>query len=166
MQSWQLRGRSPEDEAFLLQLYASMRAAELCLFPWSAEQKALFVSSQYQAREQSRRLNYATAVDQVILVNGSLAGRFLVWREHGAIGLLEICLLPEYRNQGIGSALIGQLLEEGQRLGQRVWLHVAADNWRAMQLYHRLGFCQCDQTGLHVVMEHAPESNGSLTVAQ
>ncbi len=157
MPDFQLRLRCPEDEAFLLRLYASTRVEELRLFPWTEEQKEAFVALQYRAREQSYRQNYTAAVDQVIWVNGSPAGRFLVQRDQ-ELGLVEISLLPEYRGQGIGSALIGQLAAEGQRLNRRVWLHVAADNGRAIRLYDRLGFRRCADAGMYVLMERLPES--------
>ncbi|MBN2005355.1 MAG: GNAT family N-acetyltransferase [Anaerolineae bacterium] len=156
MADFQLRLRYPEDEAFLLQLYASTRIEELRFFPLTEEQKPAFIALQYRAREQSYRQNYIAAVDQVILVNGSPVGRFLVQRD-AELGLVDIALLPEYRGQGIGSALIGQLAAEGQRLNRRVWLHVAADNERAKQFYSRLGFRQYAEVGMYVMMERLPE---------
>ncbi len=149
MQTWRLRERTPENEAFMLHLYASTRAEEMHYFPWSAAQKEAFVHFQYQAREQSFRLNYPTASDQVVLVNEQPAGRLLTWRTSGEVGLLDITLLPEYRQQGIGSTLIATLWAEGER----VWLHVAADNPRAIRLYQRLGFRLCEEKGLYLKLE-------------
>lgn len=149
MQSCRLRERRAEDEAFLLQLYASTRAEEVQRFPWSAEQKEAFMRFQYQAREQSFRLHYPAAMDQIVLVNDAPAGRFLIWREPDAVGLLDISLLPGHRQQGIGGALIAALLAEGRR----VWLHVAMDNERAIRLYRRLGFRLCEQKSGYFRME-------------
>lgn len=52
-----------------------------------------------------------------------------------------IGVLPECEGQGIGTAMLTELLAEGRRRGAReVLLEVRADNPRAQKLYRRNGF--------------------------
>ncbi|MEM6402707.1 MAG: GNAT family N-acetyltransferase, partial [Cyanobacteria bacterium P01_D01_bin.116] len=52
---------------------------------------------------------------------------------------LSIAVLPEYRNQGIGTRLILDLLERITDLYPAISLSVSSDN-PALRLYQRLGF--------------------------
>ena len=55
--------------------------------------------------------------------------------------VLTIAVRPGYWGQGIGSALLGALLDEARRRGcVQVFLEVRADNLRAQGLYQRRGF--------------------------
>ena len=59
--------------------------------------------------------------------------------EVGAIQ--NVAVLPEYRRQGIGQALVQGALRGFQRAGiQRVTLEATSDNLTAVNLYHRIGF--------------------------
>ncbi|AUZ88768.1 ribosomal protein S18-alanine N-acetyltransferase [Arthrobacter sp. TmT3-37] len=54
-----------------------------------------------------------------------------------------IGVLPRFEGQGIGRALLTELLDEARRRGaDNVMLEVRADNPRAQQLYTRFGFAR------------------------
>lgn len=54
-----------------------------------------------------------------------------------------IAVVPEMEGRGIGSALLGELIQESRlRRAEDVLLEVRADNPRAQQLYVRFGFEQ------------------------
>jgi ribosomal protein S18 acetylase RimI-like enzyme len=91
----------------------------------------------------------------VIEVDGARAGRFYVDRRSDDIRIVDITLLPEYRARGIGTALIGALLDEAAGCGQRVSIHVERNN-RARRLYERLGFDEVAEHGLYFLMEARP----------
>jgi ribosomal protein S18 acetylase RimI-like enzyme len=59
---------------------------------------------------------------------------------------LGIALLPEYRGQGIGTALLTRLLEAAKNLYPAISLSVSPNN-RAMRLYERMGFEKVDGRG-------------------
>ncbi|MCJ8283027.1 MAG: GNAT family N-acetyltransferase [Rivularia sp. ALOHA_DT_140] len=65
---------------------------------------------------------------------------------------LSIAVLPEYRNQGIGTRLLLDLLEIIKNLYPAVSLSVSADN-RALKLYQRLDFEVISQFDNSVTMK-------------
>jgi ribosomal protein S18 acetylase RimI-like enzyme len=59
---------------------------------------------------------------------------------------LGIALWPEYRGQGIGTALLERLLEAAKNLYPAISLSVSPNN-PAIRLYERLGFVKVDVRG-------------------
>ena len=60
--------------------------------------------------------------------------------EEGEYYLDSLAVMPEFRNRGIGRALLSHAIAEGQRLGLAVTLAVDPDNIGAQKLYRSLGF--------------------------
>ena len=70
-----------------------------------------------------------------------VAGFCAFWLVFDEIHINNIALRPEYRGQGMGTALMRHVLAEGLRLGAtRATLEVRASNTGAIRLYERLGF--------------------------
>jgi ribosomal protein S18 acetylase RimI-like enzyme len=150
-----LRPALPQDDPLLFEVYASTRADELQLVPWTAEQKHAFVQMQFNAQRQSYAQQFPQAQWLVILREEIPVGRLIVNRAEDEILLMDIALLPEYRRQGIGSALIRDLMAEAQQTGRSMRLHVESFN-PAAQLYERLGFAQIGEVGVYCEMEWRP----------
>ncbi|HET7288609.1 MAG TPA: GNAT family N-acetyltransferase [Pyrinomonadaceae bacterium] len=130
-----LREATPEDESFLLQVYASTRIDELAGLGWSDDQMQAFIRMQFLARERS----YPRVDSSIILLDGRPVGRLMVDRNESTILLRDIALLTEYRNAGIGSRLIQDLMKEATAAGKPIELHVVSTS-PAVRLYERLGF--------------------------
>lgn len=62
----------------------------------------------------------------------------------------NICILPEYQNQGIGTKILKDIFE--QHKNQTIKLRVFKQN-PAKSLYERLGFVVCGETKSHFIME-------------
>lgn len=150
-----LRPITPLDQSFLYHLYVSIRAPELALIQWSEAQKAAFLQMQFAAQNAYYRQRYPQAAFTAILWAGEPVGRLYVDRRPDEIHLIEIALLPAYRNQGIGAQLLRNLLAEGASYQLPVRLHVAVDN-PAQRLYTRLGFVPCGAPEVYQAMIWQP----------
>ena len=68
------------DADFLYAVYASTRAEELAVVPWSEAQKEGFLRMQFDAQDRYWREQNPAAAFDVILVGGTPAGRLYVNR--------------------------------------------------------------------------------------
>jgi len=144
------------DEEFLYRIYASTRQEELAQVPWDEAQKTIFLKMQFDAQHRYYLENYPRAKFQIILREGIPIGRLYVDRRKKEIRIVDIALLPEYRRQGIGSALLEEIMEEGRRLKLPVTIHVEKFN-PAMRLYDRMGFQKIEDKGVYHLMEWSGE---------
>ena len=149
-----LREATPEDEPFLLEVYASTRDEELEGLGWSDDQKRAFIKMQFMARERC----YPRDGNRIILLNGRPVGRMMVERSDAAILLRDIALLTEYRNAGLGSRLITELIKEATSVGKPVQLHVLATS-PAVRLYERLGFRRSGAEAAYLEMKWVPATS-------
>jgi ribosomal protein S18 acetylase RimI-like enzyme len=149
----ELRPVTPGDRDLLLAVYASTRADELAAVPWTDEDKDTFVRMQFEAQDRHYSAHFPDARHDVVVVDGRPAGRLWVDRRPDEIRILDLALLPEARGAGVGTRLLRDLIEEGERDGRVVRLHVEDGN-PARRLYDRLGFTPAGRTGAHLMMEH------------
>jgi ribosomal protein S18 acetylase RimI-like enzyme len=147
-----LRPITPDDEAFLLHVYANTREEELASVPWSAAEKEAFLAMQFNAQHRSYQENYPQASFQLILRDDRPIGRLYVDRRPDEICIVDIALLPSYRRQGIGSRLLKDLAAEADQAGKPLRIYVEKFN-PALRLYERLGFAQIGDTGVYYQME-------------
>ena len=133
------RSIQPEDEPFLRSLYASTREDELSQVEWAENQKRAFLGMQFEAQHRYYQEQFSHATFLIIMVLDEPIGRLYIDRRREEIRLIEMSLVPEYRNRGIGTAMLGELLEEAARDGLPVHLHVDSFS-PAHRLYRRHGF--------------------------
>jgi ribosomal protein S18 acetylase RimI-like enzyme len=148
-----LRPVAPADEEFLLGVYASTRADELAQVTWSAEQKAAFVRMQFDAQRRDYDVRYPDAEYDVILLDARPVGRLWIGRDDEQIRLLDIALLPEAQNRGVGGALVRQLIAEARQTGKSLRHMVFVLNPDAQRFYERLGFRVFEEVGAYRHME-------------
>ena len=126
------------DQAFLFDVYASTRREEMQSWGWPAEQQKIFLRMQFEARRRAYQAEYPAAVECILLAAGIPAGVIQIFRSPSEIRLVDIALLPEYRNRGLGTRLISDLLREAEDAQVPLSLSVTREN-RAKRLYERLG---------------------------
>jgi ribosomal protein S18 acetylase RimI-like enzyme len=149
------------DAAFLFLVYASTRMDEMALVNWSDAQKAAFLRMQFDAQTIHYRSYYPQAEYQIIQREDGLPiGRVIIDRSNKFILLMDIALLPEFRNSGIGTTLMCDLLAEAAASNRPVRLHVEVFN-RAMKMYERLGFVKCNEQGIYHEMIWNPGGDHS-----
>ncbi len=151
-----VRPVAPDDEPLLRQIYASTRAEELAVVPWSDDEKRAFLDMQFDAQRADYAARFPGAVHSIVLVAGEPVGRIWVDRREDEIRLLDIALLPEHRNAGTGSALLGELQREAQAVGLPLRHSVYKGNTAALRFYERLGFAVIEDFEAYVLMEWRP----------
>lgn len=150
-----LRPVTEADHAFLYRVYASTRVDELAPLGWSQAQFDAFVTQQFTAQHAHYWAHYDTSRFCVIEHEGEPVGRLYVDRWADQIRIVDVALLPEYRNRGWGTALIGEVLAEGEDAGLPVTIHVESFN-PARHLYARLGFQRISGDDVYWLLEKTP----------
>lgn len=153
------RPAQESDRAFLQRVYASSREEELALVPWSQEEKEAFLQMQFQAQDKYYHAHYTGAEFLIIATPVESIGRLYLLRSEKEIRIMDITLLPAWRNRGIGAALLGQLLTEAEATQRIASIHVEVFN-PARRLYQRLGFKEAAQKGVYILMEWSPPPTG------
>lgn len=148
-----LRPVAAEDDEFLVAVYASTRADELAQVPWSDEQKAAFVRSQFDLQRQQYDANYPETEYNIILVDEHPAGRIWVSRDAEQIRLLDIAVLGEFQNRGVGTVLLRRLINEAAGANKALRHMVFVLNTEAKRFYERLGFVVFEEVGAYLHME-------------
>jgi ribosomal protein S18 acetylase RimI-like enzyme len=152
-----LRPVAEGDDEFLLAVYASTREEELAQVEWEPGQKEHFLRTQCGAQRTEYEARFPDAEYDVIAVDGRPAGRLWIGRRGEEIRLLDIALLPEFRNRGVGEALLRRLTEESRRTGRPLRHMVFVLNTGAKRFYERLGFEVFEEVGAYLHMEWRPE---------
>jgi ribosomal protein S18 acetylase RimI-like enzyme len=150
-----LRPIRPEDEGFLFEVYASTRLDELTALGWREAQREAFLRMQFRAQQQSYLAQFPMADFTIILCHDRPIGRLYIERRADEILGIDIALLPEYRQAGIGTAVLQGLLTEAACRHKPFRIHVEKFN-RAQHLYQRLGFTTLDDDGVYLFMEWRP----------
>src|ERR1700730_15644498 len=150
-----VRPVTSDDEEFLLKIYKSSRGDDLRGLDWDEDRISEFLGMQYEAQQHFHESEYKRANDEIILVAGEPAGRLIVERLEYEIRCIDLALLPEHRNNGIGAFLIRKLQEEARRENKPLRLQVIRFS-RAVNLFERSGFLRTSETGTHFQMEWKP----------
>lgn len=168
MQSWnasfqladggtvELRPVSQSDDPFLLSVYASTREDELSQVEWAEGQREMFLRWQFDLQRREYDTRFPDADYRVIVVDQQPAGRIWVGADDEQIRLLDIALLPEFQNRGVGTALLQKLKSEAQTAGKALRHMVFVLNNNADRFYERLGFKKIEDFGAYKHMEWRP----------
>jgi ribosomal protein S18 acetylase RimI-like enzyme len=148
-----LRPAVPDDDAFLLQVYASTRRDEMAAWGWDAAQQDGFLRMQFRAQQGSYAVQFPNMDNDIILYDEKPVGRFVLLRADDEIRLVDLALLPEVRGKGIGTLLLKQVLDESAATDRPCRLRVLQTNPGAIQLYQRLGFVNISEDPIYVEME-------------
>ncbi len=154
-----LRPATAADREFLISVYGGSRAQELAQIDWDNAQKDAFVRWQFERQEEEYGQRYPNARYDVIMVDGVPAGRIWVGVDEKQIRLLDIALLAEFQNRGVGTYLLNQLKDEAARENKPLRHMVFVLNDNAYRFYERLGFSTIEDLGGYKHMEWAPDQS-------
>jgi GNAT superfamily N-acetyltransferase len=148
---------TPEDLDFSYRVYASTRAEEMALTDWDEQEKEVFLRMQFQAQHDYYHQHWPDARYDLILLDEEPVGRLYVHRRTDEIRIVDVALLSEHRNRGIGGKIMQDLLAEGLESRRPVTIHVLKMNVQGQRFYARLGFSVAADVGSHLLMRWAPE---------
>ena len=151
-----LRPVRQEDEGFLFEVYASTRAEEMSRTGWDDAGKQAFLQLQFAAQQQYYRSRFADGDHRIIVKDGQPVGRSYVARTDEEIRILDLTLLPQHRNAGIGTNLLKDLMADAESSGRPIRIYVESFN-PSLKLFERLGFSSVETSGLHQLMEWRPK---------
>ena len=141
--------------AFMQQLYSSTRSAEVRMGGCDLATETLLQGLQFKAQQTWYETQYPNADLAVIMDRERLIGRLYVDYGPDELRILDICLLPEYRNRGIGLGLLRSLQAQGERLRLPVRINVPLGSL-AQRLLLRCGFDILAVDGTYNIMEWMP----------
>ncbi len=156
------RSISDADRDFLLRVYASTRAQEKELFGWKDKEWQNFLRLQFSIQHKYYQEQFSDAAYNIIVLNNEPVGRLYVDRRKDEVHIIDIALLPEFRNRGIGSKILKDLIAEAEEENIPVRIYVEHFN-PALRLYERLGFTQIDDTGVYFLMERSAKKRLAKT---
>jgi sugar lactone lactonase YvrE/GNAT superfamily N-acetyltransferase len=158
--TYQLRSATPEDEAFLRELFAQMRP-EFSLLP--TEIAAPLLEMQYRAR----RLGYAEHFPnlETFVITGELdspVGTLLLAEVGDTLRIVDLAVMPAHQGHGAGSFAIKSTFEHSKEVRLRVKRDSLAEG-----LYLRLGFQRLSEEGMDIEMSNksgCPENGATLGI--
>lgn len=148
-----LQDKEETDNDFLFELFSSTRENELAVVPWSAEQKEAFLQMQFDAQTRHYSNAFPDMDYKIILVDGKRAGRVITDMLPGDLHVVDIAILPSYRNLGIGTMLLRDLMSQAEMGSVMLSLYVEVYN-PARTLYERLGFVEVSTDKIYARMEY------------
>jgi ribosomal protein S18 acetylase RimI-like enzyme len=136
-----LRARAPEeaDAAFLARLYASTRA-DLDSATVERAVVAALIAMQQRLQLAGYRQQFPLAHYLLLELNGAAVGRIVVDPGPPQMRLVDIAVAPEWRQQGIASAVLGALQQCAAGQSMPLTLSVHHSNPAARRLYLAHGF--------------------------
>jgi GNAT superfamily N-acetyltransferase len=150
-----LRPVTPADRDLLLGIYASTREAELAVVGWDDATKRAFLEQQFTAQDTYYHRMFPDATYDIVELDGQPAGRLYVARRPDDTLIIDIALLPEHRNAGVGTQLLSALAREADAAAKPLTVHVETGG-RARVFYERLGFADVERQGLVTLMRRPP----------
>lgn len=157
-----LRPETERDTPFLFQLYASTREEELAPTGWTPEQKQGFLSGQFHAQRRHYLTYLPHCAFDVLEHDRVAAGRLYLEARLTQLHIVDIALLPAWRGQGIGTALLKALMEEAIARNTAVGIMVEKFN-PALRLYRRLGFTGIADHGVYLEMEWRSAADSAVS---
>ena len=150
-----LRPVTAKDVDFIEKVYRSTREKNLGMANWPELQKEAFFRMQSMAQDAEYKQVFPNAAFEIIEYNKKPAGRLYTAEMDNEIRLIDISLLDEFRQKGIGSKVIRNLMAKVIEKGKTLSLHVDP-NAPAFKLYCKLGFKNLKTKGHLYYMEYKP----------
>jgi len=147
-----VRAISASDAPFLFRLFCSAREDQFASLDLPGDQKEQLMRTQFDAQQYQYKNQYPDADFELVVNDGDSIGNFYALRGPEEFVLIDITLLPEYRNSGIGARLVRELIADAHTAKKSLHAHVLKQN-PAWRLWQRLGFREVGDDGVYLAIE-------------
>jgi GNAT superfamily N-acetyltransferase len=134
-----LRPCVASDDAFLYDVFATTWASEVAALP-NQNLARHVLRIQHIAQERRIAGRYPGHQRFIVLQDGEPAGRLYVHGDAESMHVIDLTLMPRFRDRGIGSRILRDLFEVAAVDRHAVTARVDRRNRAATELYSRLGF--------------------------
>lgn len=153
MSTLAVRPALPQDEVFLYDLYAAVRAEEFALAPITPAQREDLIRMQFRAQMSAYSAMYPNSCYHVVLLDSKLVGRLWVAPDEDELHLVDIAVHPSLQGKGIGTVLMKRLQEEAAKARLPIRCCVFRFNPGSFRFHRRLGFAVIREDQMHFYLE-------------
>lgn len=150
------------DSTFLFALYGTTREDEMAVVPWTEEQKAAFLQTQFEAQHQHYIAKYPSGSFQIIRSKSENIGRLYLCELDDEIRIIDISIMPEQRGKGIGGKIVSDILRNAAK---PVTIYLESFN-PSQALFKRLGFAPVSDEGIYQLWEKKVFEKKSLSAGE
>ena len=150
-----MRPATSADDAFLFDVYCTTKRDQVAALP-DPRLAQHFLRIEYTAQNRRFAQRFPGHERWVVLADGQPAGRLYLHRSPSLLQVVDVTLLPEHRAQGLGTCVMGLVLDEATGHDQAVSLRVSRSNPRAASLYDAIGFRLVTEDDQDVYFEWTP----------
>jgi ribosomal protein S18 acetylase RimI-like enzyme len=133
------RAATEEDDSFVYELFNAVHRPEFAFVPMPPGALDTLMRMQYHGQKATYASQYPGG-HEIVLVDGAPAGRIWVYRGPHEHQLVDISLLPRYRNRGIGAGLVKEAIASAREAAVPLRCSVAVTNSGSLRFHQRLGF--------------------------
>jgi len=114
---------------------------------------------EWDEQEQRQRHDRRCASQDVriVQVGDQDVGFLSTERTPGHLAVRQLFIHPSHQRRGVGTACMGRLISEADRVGLVIALQVLKVNRGARRFYERLGFRSAGETHTHIQMQRGPK---------
>ena len=146
-EAYELRRATEADHDFLRQAHhKGLGPAVERTFGWDDDIQEGFIREWFETLDA-----------ELILVKGQPVGYLEVRERSERIHIANIVLLPAFQGRGLGTRILGDILDRAEEQGLPITLQVMVGN-PAQQLYERLGFVVTGEAERHIRMRRPSTS--------
>ena len=149
----ELRPERADDRDFRFHLFCRSRLPEWEMVQLDPPLREQLMKQQFHAQTVSYEQWFPRARFDIIELDGECIGRIVVDRPGDQIYIVNQAIVPERRNQGLGTSIMQFLMAEAAAAGLPVRLKVADNNDPSLRLYLRLGFAPIETVPAYIDME-------------
>lgn len=159
-----IRPSASSDKPFLERLHRSTRS-DLQALDADREMVESLIEMQYEAQTEGYGDQFPNAMYFIVEKHHQPIGKATIDFGANEVRLVDLAFLPEARGHGFGKAIIQSFQKCAEQVAAPMSLTVEQVNWRAKQLYSRLGFQTASVSPPYELMVWYPPSTRAFFVS-